>query len=165
MRRPAPAVAVRGLREEESEWLEGHLVLAWGSPTIVSRGREHDPARLLALVAEAGDELVGLATFEIDGNACELVTLEAFRRREGIGSALLAGVAAEAARRGATRLWLVTTNDNLRALRFYQRRGMRLVAVHRGAIDAARAIKPQVPLVGEDGIEIHDELELELQLR
>ena len=58
----------------------------------------------------------------------------------------------------------MTTNDNLGALRFYQRRGLRLVAVHRGAVDHARAVKPAIPRVGEHGIEIHDELELELAL-
>jgi hypothetical protein len=67
-------------------------------------------------------------------------------------------------RRGRGRLWLITSNDNLNAIRFYQRRGMRLTAVHRGAIDEARQIKPSIPLIGEHGIPIHDELELELRL-
>jgi hypothetical protein len=77
---------------------------------------------------------------------------------------LLAAVVEEAKRQDCERLWLITSNDNLRALRFYQRRGLRLVAVHRGAIDHARSIKPEIPLVGEHGIPIHDELELELAL-
>lgn len=65
---------------------------------------------------------------------------------------------------GARRLWLVTTNDNLDALRFYQRRGMRIVAVARDALDATRVIKPQVPLIGAYGIPLRDELTLELTL-
>jgi ribosomal protein S18 acetylase RimI-like enzyme len=77
---------------------------------------------------------------------------------------LLAAVAEEAVRRGARRLWLITRNDNLDALRFYQRRGMRLCAIHRDAIDQARLVKPSIPLVGNFGIAIRDELELDLRL-
>ena len=77
---------------------------------------------------------------------------------------MLAAVAEEAVRRGARRLWLITSNDNLDALRFYQRRGMRLRAIHRDAIDQARLIKPSIPVVGNFGIAIRDELELELLL-
>jgi ribosomal protein S18 acetylase RimI-like enzyme len=156
--------AVRALAPDERPWLGEHLALAWGDRVIVSRGRRHDASLLDAYVAVADFELVGLATFLIAGTACELVTIEAFRRGEGVGSCLLDAVAAHARRRGCARLWLVTTNDNLGALRFYQRRGLRLVAVHPGAVDEARALKPAIPLVGEHGIEIHDELELELAL-
>jgi GNAT superfamily N-acetyltransferase len=145
-------------------WIERHLTQAWGSVTVVSRGVAHDAARLPALVAERGDEIVGLATYRLDDGDCELVSLDALRRGEGVGSALLARVGEEAARRGHRRLWLITTNDNLDAIRFYQRRGMRLVAVHRGAVDEARRVKPSIPLIGEHGIPIHDELEFELAL-
>ena len=61
-------------------------------------------------------------------------------------------------------MWLITTNDNLNALRFYQKRGFELVAVHRHAVDESRKIKPEIPLVGENGIPIRDELGLELAL-
>jgi hypothetical protein len=56
----------------------------------------------------------------------------------------------------------VTTNDNVDALRFYQRRGFRLRAVRPGAVDdARRTLKPEIPAVGEQGIPIRDEIELE----
>jgi ribosomal protein S18 acetylase RimI-like enzyme len=155
---------VRALAPEDRPWLREHLELAWGDRVVVSRGRRHDASLLDGYVAVADDELVGLATFLIAGGSCQLVTIEAFRSGEGVGSCLLDAVASNARRQGCARLWLVTTNDNLDALRFYQRRGLRLVAVHRGAVDDARAIKPAIPLVGEHGIEIHDELELELAL-
>jgi ribosomal protein S18 acetylase RimI-like enzyme len=155
---------VRPLRDEERDWLAEHLRLAWGSTTIVSRGRVHDGSRLPALVAVEADELVGLATYEVSADQFELVTLEAFRSRQGVGSALLEAVIAAARTNGCARLWLITTNDNLDALRFYQRRGLRIVAVHAGAVDEARRLKPEIPLTGEHGIPIHDELELELVL-
>ncbi|WP_208896861.1 GNAT family N-acetyltransferase [Streptomyces incarnatus] len=65
---------------------------------------------------------------------------------------------------GSGRLWLVTTNDNVRDLRFYQRYGFDLVAVHRDAVARSRALKPTIPRLGMDGIPIRHELELELRL-
>ena len=62
------------------------------------------------------------------------------------------------------RAWLVTTNDNLDALRFYQRRSWRLVRIGRGAVDSGRVLKPLIPKLGAYGIDIHDEIELEYAL-
>jgi ribosomal protein S18 acetylase RimI-like enzyme len=162
----APAeVRIRAPEPAENAWIERHLCEAWGSTIVVSRSVAHDASRLPALIAAQGEEIVGLATFRFADDAeCELVTLDALRRRQGIGSALLAGVLEEAFQRGCRRLWLITANDNLDAIAFYQRRGMRLVAVHRGAVDEARLIKPSIPLIGEHGIPIHDELEFEFAL-
>ena len=155
---------VRALLPDERPWLERQLARLWGSPHVVSRGHLHDASSLPALVCLDRHDPVGFATFDVRRQQCELVTLDAFVDGHGIGSALLDAVAEEARRQGCGRLWLITTNDNLRALRFYQRRGLRLVAVHRGAVDDARRVKPSIPLVGEHGIPIHDELELELDL-
>ena len=67
---------------------------------------------------------------------------------------------------GCTRLWLITTNDNLRALELYQRWGMEIVAFHRHAVtEARRHLKPSIPEHGTHGIPIAHELELERRLR
>jgi GNAT superfamily N-acetyltransferase len=155
---------IRALADDERDWLEGELTTRWGSRKVVSRGRVHDAAVLPAFVCVDGEERVGVATFEVRDGHCELVTLDAFMDGRGFGSALLEAVTEEARRQGCRRLWLITTNDNLRALRFYQRRGLSLAALHRGAVDEARKIKPSISRVGLDGIPIHDELELELLL-
>jgi GNAT superfamily N-acetyltransferase len=155
---------VRAVRSDERDWLAEHLGLAWGSTTVVSGGRARDASLLPAVLCVDGEDLLGLATYEIAGGDCEIVTIEAFRRREGIGTQLLRAVLDEARARGCRRLRLITTNDNIGAQCFYARHGLRLVAVHGGAVDRARALKPEIPLVGEDGTEIHDELELELTL-
>jgi ribosomal protein S18 acetylase RimI-like enzyme len=118
-------------------------------------------AALPCLLAISDGQIVGMATYAPTGADCELVTLDAFEPRRGIGTALLARAVDEAAARRCRRLWLITTNDNVDALRFYQRRGLRIVAVHRGAVDEARLAKPSIAAVGEYGIPLHDELELE----
>jgi ribosomal protein S18 acetylase RimI-like enzyme len=131
---------------------------------MVTRGVARDASSLPAFVAVQGGEIVGLATFHVEGDECEIVSLDSLREGRGIGSALVAAVRQDATRHGCRRLWLITTNDNLEAIRFYQRRGMRLVAVHPGAVDEARRLKPSIPLIGAHGIAIHDELEFELIL-
>ena len=118
----AEPFAVRAATEDDRAWIERHLERSWGSTTVVSRGTAHDASRLPALLAVQDDEIVGLATYHVAGGTCELVSLDSLREGQGIGSALLAGVADEAGRRGCHRLWLITTNDNLNAIRFYQRR-------------------------------------------
>jgi len=157
---------IRPPSPDERAWVPRRLQALWGSTTVVSRGHARDASQLPALVAVRGEgEIIGLATFEFAHGECELVTLDAFAERcQGVGSALLAGVVDAAAARNCRRLWLITTNDNLDAIRFYQRRGMRIVAVHRDAVDEARRIKPSIPAEGDYGIPIHDELEFELRL-
>jgi ribosomal protein S18 acetylase RimI-like enzyme len=156
---------VRPLRDDERDWLVERLREAWGSPEVARRGRLTDASTLEALVCEEDGRPRGVATLEFRDGDCELVTIDAFEEGRGAGSALI-GAAIERARAGdCRRLWLITTNDNLRALRFYQRRGLRLVAVHAGAMDEARRLKPEIPETGQHGIPIRDELELELRLR
>ena len=136
----------------------------WGSTRVVSRGRLHDLDALPGFVALEDGAFAGVATYRVDGDACEVVSLDALREGSGAGRALLDAIAASARAAGCRRLWLVTTNDNTAAMRFYQRRGWRLAALHRGAVDAARVLKPEIPATGADGIAIRDELEFELDL-
>jgi catechol 2,3-dioxygenase-like lactoylglutathione lyase family enzyme len=160
---PAP-VSVRAAGPPDRPWMAGLLHQSWGSTQVVSRGRVHDASQLPGLVAEASGERVGLATYCVQGDQCELVSLDALVPRSGVGGTLLSAAKDAAFMEGCRRLWLITTNDNLDALRFYQRRGLRLAAVHRDAVDRAREMKPQIPEVGSFGIGVHDELELEVEL-
>lgn len=140
------------------------LSRSWGSTTVIAHGVVHDAAALPALLAERRGRLAGLLTYDIVGEAFEVVSIDAVVRGAGVGTVLLNAAAEQAERAGLRRLWLITTNDNLDALRFYQRRGMRLVRVAPGAVDESRKLKPAIPLVGDFDIEIHDELTLEMRL-
>ena len=118
-----------------------------------------------ALLAWSGDDLLGVATYVIRGIECELLTLHARTRFDGVGTALVTAVQEVARQSGCTRLWVVTTNDNVDALRFYQRRGFRLAHLRAGAVDESRAtLKPEIPRTGAHGIPLRDELELEMDL-
>ena len=117
------------------------------------------------MLAWSEGQLTGVATYVVDGDACELLTLHASTRLMGIGSALLTAVQDIARDAGRRRLWVVTTNDNVEALRFYQQRGFRLVVIRLGAVDRSRdLLKPEIPRSGAHGIPLRDELELEMTL-
>ena len=122
------------------------------------------PADLPGFAAFDGGRCVGLVTYELDGEACEIVTIDALEEGKGIGTVLLDAVAAAAREAGCARVQLLTTNNNLRALAFYQKRGFRLVGLVPGAIDEERSLKPSIPLVDASGLPIRDELHLELEL-
>lgn len=157
---------IRPLQSNDREWVASFVIEHWGADIVVGHGTIYHPHELPGLVAMLGDEKVGLVTYMIDpANAsCEIVTIDSLRQGHGIGSALIDAVKAAANEAGCKRLWLITTNDNLNALRFYQKRGFELVAVHRNALKESRKLKPSIAFIGADGIPLRDEIELEMML-
>ena len=149
----------------DRRWAEGLLEENMGGSRVARLGELIDPVGLPGLVAERDGERLGLLTYIVHGDQFEVLSLHCRVWNVGAGGALLEGAAELAAGRGCRRLWLVTTNDNLHALGFYQRRGLRLGALHAGAVDRDRALKPELPEVNPDNrIPIRDLLELELDL-
>jgi GNAT superfamily N-acetyltransferase len=138
-----------------------------GSLRVARLGELVHPLDHPALVAEAaGGHLLGVLTYVPghDWRQCEILTLHAGEQWRGAGTALIEAVGQLARQQGCARLWVITTNDNVDALRFYQRRGFCLVTVHRAAVDRSRArLKPEIPSVGAYGIPLRDEIELEKQ--
>ncbi len=152
---------IRPIQPEDRTTLADFMRTYWGADLIVVHGTPFQPSALPGFLALEGDIWVGVITYHLVGDECEIVTLDSLRPGHGIGTALLAAVQEMAQNLGCRRLWLITTNDNLAALHFYQKRGFRLRAVYPDAVTRARRIKPQIPLVGENGIPIRDEIELE----
>jgi ribosomal protein S18 acetylase RimI-like enzyme len=155
---------IRPFATDHHDWATAFMSRNWGSTRIVSRGRIHNALKLAGFVALVEGDPVGLANYRLADGDCELVTLFSDRPGIGIGSALVEVVQETAQRAACGRLWLITTNDNMAALRFYQRRGFCLVALHRDALVASRQLKPEIPLIGAGGIPLRDELELEMLL-
>ena len=157
-------VTIRSLTPHDADQVHAFTAEQWGAPEVVVHDTVYEPHTLPGFVAVQHDAWLGLITYHVAGDACEIVTLASMWEGVGVGTALIKSVVAEARRFGCRRVWLMTTNDNLHALRFYQKRGFRLVAVHRGAVDRARQIKSAIPYLGNHGIPLHDEIELELPL-
>ncbi len=140
-------------------------IATWPAPYIISRGRKLWPGELEGFVAfDSERALVGLVTYEIVGDQCEVVTLDARMQWAGIGTRLMALMPEVARKAGCTRLWLITTNDNVDAIRFYQKRGLTIAAVHVNALEHSRKLKPEIPKIGMYGIPMRDEIEFEMWL-
>jgi ribosomal protein S18 acetylase RimI-like enzyme len=156
------ALIVRPKRPDDRGWIAGAMRSAWGSPRVVSRGRlTADATALPGLVAERDGRNAGYALLRLEGAAGEVVVLHSLEPRAGVGRALLDGARAEAARAGCSRLWLITTNDNVEAIAFYQRCGWDWVEFHRDELTRGRRLKPEIPEVGAHGIPLRHELVFE----
>lgn len=156
-------VTVRDMEQRDHAWVEALLERDLCGRRQARLGELLDPLQHPGLVAERNGEPIGVATLIEGADAFEILTLNATEHRQGAGSALLETVIHVAAASGHRRVWLVTTNDNLQALRFYLRRGMRVAKVLAGAIDADRELKPSIPVTNaENGMPIHDLIELEI---
>lgn len=158
-------VTIRPLDGTDRAWLPQFFIEYWGSDGVVSQGVVHNARDLQhGFVAMRGDERVGLVTYEITGDSCEIVSLNSVHQSIGIGTLLIEAVKNVAIEAQSKRIWLTTSNDNMNGLRFYQKRGFALVAIYRNAVTEARKLKPEIPLIGDYGIPLRDEIELEMNI-
>ncbi|WP_052339411.1 GNAT family N-acetyltransferase [Gorillibacterium massiliense] len=141
------------------------LTVHWGSPRVVLSGGIHQCDEQNGfLTKDHEDHLIALITFSIEQEACEITSLCSIDENKGTGTALMQKVEDVAKNQGCRRIHLTTTNDNLRALGFYQKRGYRLARLNASAVERAREIKPEIPILAENGIPIRDEIVLEKML-
>ena len=159
-----PEFTIDSLQPTDKGWVLEWIAEEWITPQVVAHDHVYQPHQLPGFAARRGGEPVGLITFSMDGKDCEIVTLNSRLPKRGVATALIEAVVALARQAVCKRVWLITTNDNLQALAFYQKRGFRIAGVDRGAVDRARRIKPEIPLAGQEGIPLHDEIELEIEL-
>ncbi len=151
---------IRRLESADRSWAEELLAEVFGGRLQARRGELLDVLDLPGFVVERDGERAGLLTYRWTDDGCELASIVVREELRGAGTELVEALVREV--RGRARIWLVTTNDNLDALRFYQRRGFRLAELRPGAVDQARrTLKPELPATGGYGIPIRDELELE----
>ena len=155
---------IRWIDPASRERINALIVRQWYTMQMVVHGESIDLGSADGYYACEGDEIVGLITYRTAGNEMEILSLDSFQEGRGIGTGLLETVVAEARETGIRRIMLVTTNDNLAALRFYQKRGCDMCRFCRNALDQARKIKPEIPLTGMDGIPLKHEIELEMVL-
>lgn len=136
------------------------LTARWRTRIVRLDDRPVDAARLPGFLAETAGGLAGLVTLFDEHDFSEIVTLDASPAGTGLGTALLEAADRRRHDLGLAALKVRTTNDNLDALRFYQRRGFRLTALVSEAIVIERLTDPAVPEVGRYGIPLRDEIVL-----
>lgn len=157
-------ITIEPVTAENRRRVTEFLRVRWFSTEMAVRGRIFSLADLEGYAAFRGCDPVGAITYFAENGACEIVSLDSAEERAGIGTALLNRVLERSGELGCARVRLITTNDNLNALRFYQKRGFDLTRLYRNALEASRKLKPEIPLIGEDGIPLRHELELEYEI-
>ena len=152
------------LSDDDRTWVKERTELLFGGDFVVSRPEVHDPHKLPGYIVPLGRERLGLATYQIIGDECELVTIDSLSQFCGVGTMLLEKVEETALAMGCRKVWLITTNDNLDSHRFFQRRGYVLSHVRINSMTKIRLLKPSVPRVGYYDIPVRDEFEFEKKL-
>lgn len=154
-------VELKEINEDLRKEVVNLIIENWGSPIIVTKGQTHHVDRLPGYVMMEDDRIIGLITYDIKDDQCEIVSLDSFEENKGIGSSLLNKVIEKSQEVDCRRVWFITTNDNTRAINFYQRRAFDICALHLNAVMESRKIKPEIPLFGYNNIPILHEIEFE----
>lgn len=136
----------------------------WYTTTMIIRGKEIDMTKVDGFYFRDGETIIGLITYIVYNNILEIISLDSLRENQGIGNELVETVIHEAKERNLQKIVVITTNDNINAIRFYQKRGFDMVHLFRNAMDISRKLKPEIPLVGENSIPLRHEIEFELSI-
>lgn len=136
----------------------------WYTTTMIIRGKEIDMTKVDGFYFRDGKTIIGLITYIVYNNTLEITSLDSLQENQGIGSELVETVIHEAKERNLQKIVLITTNDNINAIRFYQKRGFDMTHLFRNAMDISRKLKPKIPLIGENSIPLRHEIEFELSI-
>jgi len=148
----------------DRDWVAETLVREWTSTSVARLGELVEAAELPGHLATLAGRRVGLVLVDVRHREYEVVAISTSEPRRGVGRALMECCFAEARAAGCRRVWLVTTNNNITAIAFYQRLGMDLRALHRHALRVSRELKATIPERDADGVRIDHELEFEVLL-
>ena len=156
---------VREILHDSKDKVVAFITESWGIPLISYRGTPHYIDKLPGYFIEKDNNIVGAITYFInDKNECEIVSIDSALENIGIGSKLINTVIEKAKSLNCCRVWLITTNDNANAIKFYQKRGFNMSALYLNEVEKSRKVKPQIPLYGIDNIPVLHEIEFEIKL-
>jgi N-acetylglutamate synthase-like GNAT family acetyltransferase len=150
------------ITEADKSWVKEIINNYWSGEPVVVHNKKYYPTNLNGYKVEINSKKIGLATYLIINGKCEIVTLNSIIENKGVGTLLVNTIINEAISKKCKSVWLITTNDNLRAIDFYKKRGFKLTDIYHNAVAKSRIIKPEIPLTGVKGIPINDELKFEL---
>jgi ribosomal protein S18 acetylase RimI-like enzyme len=155
---------IRPTNEHDRSFIRELITLRWKAEAVVLHGEIYYPAELPGLIAQQDEEIYGLITYKIFGDQCEIITLDSLKEGLVIGTLLIEAIKEKAVESSCTQIGVITTNDNLPALGFYQKHGFKIKAIAINVVASSRLLKPSIPLTGFQGIPIRDEIELEMSL-
>lgn len=136
----------------------------WFTTTMIIRGKKIDMTKTEGFYFSEEENIIGLITYIVYNDILEITSLDSLQENQGIGSKLIEAVIHEAKERKCQKIVLITTNDNINAIRFYQKRGFDMAHLYRNALDISRKLKPEIPLIGENSIPLRHEIEFEMTI-
>ena len=152
------------IKTEDKPLVASFISDNWGSPMSVSKGKMFNTTELPGFISKKDSKVIGLVTYNIHGNDCEIVTLDCHVNKHGFGTQLIKKIIEKARLNGCKRVWLITTNDNTKAIRYYQKRGFEWIGFYKESMQESRKLKPEIAQLGNDNIPIKHEIEFELKL-
>ncbi len=159
-----PFFQIRPTNEHDRSFIRKLITRRWKAEAVVLHGDIYYPAELPGFIAELDNEIYGLITYQFLDDQCEIITLDSLKEGQGIGTQLIEAVIGKAVETNCARVEVITTNDNLQALGFYQKHGFKIKAIAINAIESSRLLKPSIPQTGFEGIPIRDEIKLKMSL-
>jgi ribosomal protein S18 acetylase RimI-like enzyme len=155
------SITIQSVKESDIPWITELFVTRWDGEFVVSKGKKYYPKDMDGFIAYIDMQKAGLLMFRDEGDAIEIVSLDSLKEKQGVGTALIRAMTDYAKRNKKRRIWLMTTNNNVAAMRFYKQRGFIKVREYKNAVAESRKIKPSIPFVDENGTPITDEVEFE----
>jgi ribosomal protein S18 acetylase RimI-like enzyme len=155
---------IRIISSENRQQVNDLIISLWYSTVMIIRGEIVDTAVLDGFAAYDNVDMIGFVTYRIKNNESEIMSLASLKENQGIGTSLIHKVKEIALEQKCSRLKLITTNDNMNALRFYQKRGFDMIHLYHNAMDISRQLKPSIPYLGDFEIPLKHEIEFEMIL-
>jgi len=156
---------IKEISSENRQQINNFIKAQWFSTDMAVKGELVDMTSIDGFAAYEYGEIIGLVTYRIINSECEIMSLDSLAEKQGIGTVLVNKVIEKAAIERCDKVTLITTNDNINALRFYQKRGFNMVKVYRNSVEASRKLKPSIPMIGDFDIPIKHEIEFEMDLK
>jgi len=158
------SILIKLSKNGDIPWIQSVFKDSWDGDFVVTRGKKYYPEDLYGLIAYLENKRVGLLTYREHEDSIEIISLDSFKEKKGVGTSLIQALIYQAKKKGIKRIWLITTNNNTHAMQFYEHRGFKNVHVYKDAVVELRKLKPSIPLVDEFGVPINDEVEYEYRL-
>ncbi len=157
-------IRIEPIQAEDQTFISNVVRHVWGDEMIIVHGEIFHTTALDGIKAIIEGQIIGFLHYQYLIEEFEIITFASLKEDIGVGSALIEAAEQTAHDKGCKILSVITTNDNLHALGFYQKRGFHLAALYPGIVNNSREIKPSIPNIGENKIPIRDEIRLEKTL-
>jgi GNAT superfamily N-acetyltransferase len=152
------------INEENRPDINSFISNHWLTTKMIIRGHIIDMTQVDGIAVYEDSEIIALLTYTIRDNLCEIISLDSLLEGRGIATELIKRIISAAKEKQCSKIIVITTNDNINAMRFYQKRGFDMVRLYHNALDISRKLKPEIPFIGENDIPLRHEIEFEYDI-